>query len=132
MHKLEEKFDVAVIGGGPTGMIAAGRAGELGAKVVLLEKNSVLGKKLLLTGNGRCNITQINHDTKGFVEKLGKNGKFLFSAFSAFGPKEVVEFFEKKICLQKSKKMVEFFQLPIWRRMCFQCLLNISKIMVLK
>lgn len=96
MQKPVKKFDVAVIGGGPAGMIAAGRAAELGAKVVLLEKNSTLGKKLLLTGNGRCNLTQVNHDVKEFVEKLGKNGKFLFSAFSTFGPKEVVEFFEEK------------------------------------
>ena len=104
MDKSTKKFDVAVIGGGPAGMIAAGRAAELGAKVVLIEKNSALGKKLLLTGNGRCNITQIDHDAKGFVEKLGKNGKFLFSAFSVFGPNEVVEFFEKRNLLTKVEK----------------------------
>jgi hypothetical protein len=104
MDKSVEKFDVAVIGGGPAGMLAAGRVAELGAKVVLLEKNSALGKKLLLTGNGRCNITQIDHDAKGFVEKLGKNGKFFFSAFSAFGPNEVVEFFEKRNLLTKVEK----------------------------
>ncbi len=99
-----EKFNVAVIGGGPAGMLAAGRVAELGARVVLLEKNSALGKKLLLTGNGRCNITQIDHDARGFVEKLGKNGKFFFSAFSAFGPKEVVEFFEQKNLPTKVEK----------------------------
>jgi hypothetical protein len=104
MHKSDKKFDIAVIGGGPAGMLAAGRAAELGAKVVLLEKNSALGKKLLLTGNGRCNITQIDHDAKGFVEKLGKNGKFFFSAFSAFGPNEVIEFFEKRNLSTKVEK----------------------------
>ncbi|MEI6587525.1 MAG: NAD(P)/FAD-dependent oxidoreductase [Candidatus Moraniibacteriota bacterium] len=104
MNKLFKKFDVAVIGGGPAGMLAAGQAAEQGAKVVLLEKNSALGKKLLLTGNGRCNITQINHDARGFVEKLGKNGKFLFSAFSVFGPKEVIEFFEEKNLPTKVEK----------------------------
>jgi predicted Rossmann fold flavoprotein len=104
MNELTKKFDVAVIGGGPAGMIAAGRAAELGAKVVLLEKNSALGKKLLLTGNGRCNITQIDHDARGFVEKLGHNGKFFFSAFSAFGPKEVIEFFEQKKLFTKVEK----------------------------
>ena len=51
------KFDLAVIGGGPAGMIAAGRAGELGLRVVLLERNNQLGTKLLITGKGRCNIT---------------------------------------------------------------------------
>ena len=104
MEKLAKKFDVAVVGGGPAGMMAAGRAAESGAKVVLIEKNQSLGKKLLLTGNGRCNITQINHDVRGFVEKLGKNGKFFFSAFSAFGPKEVIEFFEEKNLPTKVEK----------------------------
>jgi len=104
MLKTTEKFDVAVIGGGPAGMIAAGRAAGQGAKVVLLEKNSALGKKLLLTGNGRCNITQIDYDARGFVEKLGKNGKFLFSAFSVFSPKEVVEFFEQNNLPTKVEK----------------------------
>jgi predicted Rossmann fold flavoprotein len=104
MQKPTKKFDVAIIGGGPAGMMAAGRAAELGAKVVLLEKNSALGKKLLLTGNGRCNITQIDHDARGFVEKLGKNGKFLFSAFSLFGPKEVVDFFAEKNLETKVEK----------------------------
>ncbi|MFA5961674.1 MAG: NAD(P)/FAD-dependent oxidoreductase [Parcubacteria group bacterium] len=104
MNKSGKKFDVAVIGAGPAGMMAAGRAAELGAKVVLLEKNSALGKKLLLTGNGRCNITQVDHDARGFVEKLGRNGKFIFSAFSAFGPNEVVEFFEKNNLPTKVEK----------------------------
>jgi predicted Rossmann fold flavoprotein len=104
MNKLFKKFDVAVIGGGPAGILAAGQAAEQGAKVVLLEKNSALGKKLLLAGNGRCNITQIDHDARGFVEKIGKNGKFLFSAFSVFGPKEVVEFFEEKNLPTKVEK----------------------------
>ncbi|MCK4919004.1 MAG: NAD(P)/FAD-dependent oxidoreductase, partial [Candidatus Pacebacteria bacterium] len=51
------KYDIVVIGGGPAGMIAAGRAGELGARVLLIEKNRKLGTKLLITGKGRCNIT---------------------------------------------------------------------------
>lgn len=90
-----DKFDVAVIGGGPAGMIAAIRAGELGAKVILLEKNQNLGRKLLITGKGRCNITQAEFDDKEFVKKLrSKNAKFLFSALSFFGPQEVVDFFE--------------------------------------
>lgn len=104
MQKSEKKFEVAVIGGGPAGMMAASRAAELGAKVLLLEKNSALGKKLLLTGNGRCNITQIDHDARGFVEKLGRNGKFFFSAFSAFGPSEVLDFFAKKGLATKVEK----------------------------
>ncbi|MBL7053366.1 MAG: NAD(P)/FAD-dependent oxidoreductase [Candidatus Portnoybacteria bacterium] len=89
-------FDIVVIGGGPAGMIAAGRAAELGAKVVLIEKNQSLGKKLLITGGGRCNISQAEFKDKIFANKLGKNGQFLLSALSIFGPKEIIEFFEKK------------------------------------
>ena len=66
-------YDVAVIGAGPAGMMAAGRAGELGKKVVLLEKNKELGAKLLLTGKGRCNITNAEPDLRKLVEKYGKN-----------------------------------------------------------
>lgn len=96
MKNRQEKFDVAVIGGGPAGMMAAGRAAEMGARVVLLEKNASLGKKLLITGKGRCNITQAEFDVKELVKKYGKNGKFLFSSLSTFGPEEVVGFFEER------------------------------------
>ena len=58
LKKNKTIFDVVVIGGGPAGMMAAGRARELGAKVLLLEKNAALGRKLLLTGKGRSNITK--------------------------------------------------------------------------
>ncbi|MFH1129633.1 MAG: NAD(P)/FAD-dependent oxidoreductase [Patescibacteria group bacterium] len=89
------KYDVAVIGGGPAGMISAGKAGELGASVVLIEKNKNLGKKLLITGKGRCNITNKENNLRKFINELGKNGEFLFSALSRFGAKETIEFFEK-------------------------------------
>lgn len=104
MEKTQEKFDVAVIGGGPAGMIAAGRAGELGAKVVLIEKNPILGRKLLITGKGRCNITQAEFDDKEFVKNLGKNGKFIFPSLASFGPEEVVEFFETKGVKTKTER----------------------------
>ncbi|MFA6047306.1 MAG: NAD(P)/FAD-dependent oxidoreductase [Parcubacteria group bacterium] len=91
--KKEEYFDIVVIGGGAAGMMAAIAASFDGAKMALIEKNRTLGKKLLLTGNGRCNITQISFDTRGFIEKIGKNGRFLFSSLAAFGPNETVEFF---------------------------------------
>lgn len=96
MDKITERFDVIVIGGGPAGMIAAGRAGELGAKVALLEKNDSLGRKLLITGKGRCNITQAEFNDAEFIKTLGKKGKFLFSSLAAFGPEEVIEFFQKR------------------------------------
>lgn len=86
-------FDVAVIGGGPAGMMAAGRAAELGARVVLLEKNPGTGKKLLITGGGRCNIFNAEYDTHRLVEKYGKKGKALFSVFSQFDAQASLDFF---------------------------------------
>jgi len=90
------KYDVAVIGGGPAGMIAAGRAGEIGARVVLVEKNKKLGRKLLITGKGRSNITKAEFNPKELVKKYGREGDFLLYPLSVFGVKETIEFFEKK------------------------------------
>ena len=89
-------FDIAVIGGGPAGMMAAGRAAELGAKVVLIEKNEILGKKLLITGKGRCNFTHNEFDIRKFAEKFGRNGRFLYGALSVFGVRKVIDFFESR------------------------------------
>jgi predicted Rossmann fold flavoprotein len=95
MIKNENNFDLAVIGGGPAGIMAAGRAAELGAKVVLIEKNKKLGQKLLITGKGRCNITNAEFDLRKLVANYGKSGKFLFHAFSIFGPQDIINFFEQ-------------------------------------
>lgn len=89
------KYDVAVIGGGPAGMMAAGRAGERGLRVILVEKNSQLGVKLLSTGGTRCNITNKAESIRAMVGDMGKNGKFLFSALNRFGPLNMIEFLEK-------------------------------------
>lgn len=77
-------------------MMAAGRAAELGAKVVLVEKKPRLGTKLLMTGGGRCNLTHAELDVRKLVERYGRNGRFLFSAFSSFGVAETMEFFESR------------------------------------
>jgi predicted Rossmann fold flavoprotein len=93
----EEKFDVVVIGGGPAGMMAAGAAAGNGARVLLLEKNDQLGKKLLITGNGRCNITHAVFDDNEFIRQLeNKKAKFLHSSLAQFGPQNVVSFFENR------------------------------------
>jgi hypothetical protein len=86
-------WDVAVIGGGPAGMMAAGRAAETGAKVILIEKNDGLGKKLLITGGGRCNVTNSEFDNRKLLEKFKENSKYLFSAFSQWSVKETLDFF---------------------------------------
>ncbi len=96
MENLNQKFEVVVVGGGPAGMIAAGRSAEMGARVLLLEKNKKLGQKLLMTGKGRCNLTQNEKSPGIFIEKLGKSGKFLFSALNVFGVEKTLEFFEMK------------------------------------
>lgn len=87
-----EKYDVIVIGGGPAGMMAAGTASERGKKVLLLEKNDMLGKKLRITGKGRCNITN-TADDETFFENLPKNSKFMFSSYYNFNNYCVIDFF---------------------------------------
>lgn len=87
------KYDVVVIGGGPAGMMAAGRAAELGARVLLLEKNPTLGKKLLITGGGRSNVTNAEFDEHVLLAKFKGAAKFLFSPFSQFGVQEALDFF---------------------------------------
>ena len=96
MRKDHENFDVAVVGGGPAGMMAAGRAAELGARVVLVEKNKNLGRKLSITGKGRCNITQAGCDKQEFIEKIGKKGRFLHSSLAKFDAKKIINFFERR------------------------------------
>lgn len=86
-------FDVCIIGGGPAGLMAAGMAAQSGKKVILLEKNEILGKKLLISGGGRCNLTNANPNHRDFVSKYGKKGNFLFTPFSKFGVPETIKFF---------------------------------------
>ena len=88
-------YDVIVIGGGPAGMMAAGRAAELGRQVLLLEKNSRPGEKLLITGGGRSNITNNELDDRKLLTKFGKNAKFLFSPFAQFSVRESLDFFHQ-------------------------------------
>jgi predicted Rossmann fold flavoprotein len=88
-------YDLIVIGAGPAGMIAGGRAAENGARVLILEKNDKVGIKLLLTGKGRCNITNAEADNRKFIELFGTNGKFLFSSMHRFNTADAVNFFEK-------------------------------------
>jgi len=76
-------------------MMAAAAAAESGAKVILIEKNKRLGKKLLLTGNGRCNITNAEFNLKKLVANYGKGGKFLFHAFFVLNPQKTIDFFRQ-------------------------------------
>lgn len=93
-QQSKNTHDVIVIGGGPAGMIAAGRAAELGASVLLLEKNPGLGKKLLISGGGRSNVTNAEFDTGALLKKYKERSKFLHSPFAQFAVKETFAFFE--------------------------------------
>ena len=87
-----EKYDVIVIGGGPAGMMAAGTAANNGKRVLLIEKNDMLGRKLRITGKGRCNITN-TADDETFFDNLPKNSKFMFSSYYNFNNYAVIDFF---------------------------------------
>jgi len=99
MGKVESRramqyiYDVIVVGGGPAGLMAAGTAAGQGKKVLLLEKNNSLGRKLLITGKGRCNLTN-NTDQEGLLANIPGNPSFLYSAFYTFGSQELISFFE--------------------------------------
>ncbi len=93
---LELEYDVAVIGGGPAGMMAAGRAAERGLKVIILEKNKGLGAKLLITGGGRCNVTNAEFDDRTLLAKFKDSDKFLFSTFAQHSVKESLDFFNSR------------------------------------
>jgi len=84
---------VIVIGGGPAGMMAAGMAALRGKDVILFEKNKILGKKLLLTGKGRCNITNIEKNVQKFIDNIPVNGSFMHSSLRKFGSPQLIEFF---------------------------------------
>lgn len=84
---------IIVIGGGPAGMMAAIRAAENGAQVTLFEKKSRVGRKLEITGKGRCNLTN-TADVEGIIKNIPGNGKFLYSALQNFSPANTVNFFE--------------------------------------
>ena len=87
--------ELVVIGGGPAGMLCAITAAERGVPVILLEPNRMLGRKLRITGKGRCNVTN-NCDVRTFMANIPGDGRFLYSAVSRFGMREVMDFFESR------------------------------------
>ena len=96
-------YDVIVIGGGPAGMYAAIAAARKGSRVLLLEKNDRLGKKLLITGKGRCNVTN-DCGEQEVLQNIPRNGRFLFSALAACPPRQVMDFFEENGCPLKTER----------------------------
>ncbi len=86
---------VIIVGGGPAGMLAAIASAEQGNEVTILEKMNSLGKKLCITGKGRCNITS-SLPIEDFIKNIPGNGKFLYSAFQNFTNKDIIELLEKE------------------------------------
>ena len=97
------KCDGIVIGGGPAGMLSAIVASEHGQKVLLIEKNDRLGKKLLITGKGRCNVTNAC-SSQETMQNIPHNGRFLFSALNAFQPDDIMRFLEEHGCQLKIER----------------------------
>ena len=96
-------YDGIVVGGGPAGMFAAITAARQGARVLLLEKNDRLGKKLLITGKGRCNVTN-DCSAQEVLQNTPGNGRFLYSAMAAFPPEKTMEFFRELGCSLKTER----------------------------
>ena len=95
LEKNTKPYDVIVIGGGASGMMSAIVASNLGAKVLLIEKNKRLGEKLRITGGGRCNILNAELGLRTLLKNYGDAEQFLYSAFSKFGVSETIDFFEE-------------------------------------
>jgi len=101
-------YDIAVIGAGAAGSMAAISAGNSGKKIVLIEKNSSLGKKILITGKGRCNITN-TASIDSFIEEFDKAGPFLRRAFFKFFNHDLIDFFEKNGLKMKTERQGRVF-----------------------
>lgn len=120
-------WDVIVIGGGPAGMMAAGTAAKKGARVLILEKNKTLGKKLLITGGGRCNVTNAEFDNKKLLAKFKDSGKFLFSPFSQWSVQESLDFFHMRNMPTKEEAEQRIFPLSNTARSVWDTLVTYIK-----
>ena len=97
------KTDVLVIGGGPAGLMCAATAAKRGKKVILIDKNNILARKLRITGKGRCNITN-SADISEFIGMVCSNPNFMYSAFYTFTNQDVINFFEEmKVPLKEER-----------------------------
>ena len=115
------KYDGIIIGGGPAGMFAAITAAKRGQKVLLLERNDRLGKKLLITGKGRCNVTN-DCTEQEVMRNIPRNGRFLFSALDACPPAMVMEFFESNGCALKTERGNRVFPVSDRSQSVLDCL----------
>ena len=94
---------VVVIGAGAAGLMAGATAALYGASVTIIEKNKRVGRKIMITGKGRCNLAN-NCDVQTFINNVPVNGRFLYSAINAFTPEDTIEFFESKGLKTKTER----------------------------
>lgn len=87
-------YDVIVVGGGPSGLMACIAASGNGAKTLLADKGDKLGRKLGISGGGRCNVTN-NKEPQELIKHIPGNGRFLYSVLAAFGPRDIIDFFDR-------------------------------------
>lgn len=109
---------VIIIGGGAAGMMAAIRAAGNGNQVTLLEQNEKLGKKLYITGKGRCNITN-DCDTEDLLKHVTRNSKFLYSAFYSFDSRQVMDFLKNMVLPSRRNAGDVYFHNPTTRPMSY-------------
>ena len=114
-------IDVIVVGGGPAGMFSAITAAEQGCCVLLLESNNRLGKKLLITGKGRCNVTN-NCSSDEVLQNIPRNGRFLYSAMENCPPSRIMDFFEKNGCPLKTERGNRVFPVSDRAQSILECL----------
>ena len=114
-------YDVIVVGGGPAGMYAAITAAEQGRRVLLLEGNDRLGKKLLITGKGRCNVTNAC-TAQEVLQNIPRNGRFLYSALENCPPSSVMAFFEQRNCPLKVERGNRVFPVSDKSQSILECL----------
>lgn len=123
--------DVIVIGGGPAGMFAAITAAERGLHVILFEANDRLGKKLLITGKGRCNVTN-DCLAQEVLQNVPRNGRFLYSAMENCPPKYIMEFFESNGCPLKTERGNRVFPVSDRSQSVLECLHNKMRALKIK
>ena len=119
-------YDVIVVGGGPAGMFAAIQAAQQGNRVLILERNGRLGKKLLITGKGRCNVTN-RCTSREVLENTPRNGRFLYSVMESCPPEMVCAFFEENGCALKTERGNRVFPVSDRSQSVLDCLQRLLK-----
>ena len=116
-------YDGIVIGGGPAGMLASIIAAQRGYKVLLIERNERLGKKLLITGKGRCNVTNAC-SAQEVLQNIPRNGRFLYSAMESYPPASIMDFLESHGCKLKIERGNRVFPVTDKSSSVLECLRN--------